>query len=91
MTPFSCPLNEGRGVNPGELYAVEVRDGRSVLTLRFPTPEYEAEFGECRRYLLDRVTVDADLHSPIDPRPLGPRYAELRRRRVILDVPLRYL
>ncbi len=76
-------------VNP--LYAVEVRDGRSVLTLRFPTPEYEAEFGECRRYLPDRVTVDADLHGPIDPRRLGPRYAELRRRRVILDLPLRYL
>ena len=76
-------------VNP--IYAVEVRDGRSVLTLRFPTPEYEAEFGDCRRYLSDRLTVDADLSDPIDPRRLGPRYAELRRRRVILDVPRRYL
>ena len=76
-------------VNP--LYAVEVRDGRSVLTLRFPTPEYEAEFGDCRRYLPDRLTVDADLSGPIDPSRLGLRYADLRRRRVVLDVPLRYL
>ena len=76
-------------VNP--LYAVEVHDGRSVLTLRFPTPEYEAEFGHCRRYLPDRVTVDADVSGPIEPRQLGPRYAELRRRRVILDLPPRYL
>ena len=76
-------------VNP--LYAVEVRNGRSVLTLRFPTPEYEDEFGHCRRYLPERLTVDANLSGPIDPRRLGPRYAELRRRRVILDVPRRYL
>ena len=76
-------------VNP--LYAVEVRGGRSTLTLRFPTPEYEAEFGDCRRYLPDRVTVDADVRGPIGPRQLGPRYAELRRRRVILDLPRRYL
>ena len=76
-------------VNP--LYVVEVRDGRSVLTLRFPTPEYEDEFGDCRRYLPDQVTVDTDLRGPIDPRQLGPRYLELRRRRVILDVPRRYL
>ncbi len=76
-------------VNP--LYTVEVRDGRSVLTLRFPTAEYEAEFAHCRRYLPDRVTVDGDLRGPVDPRQLGPRGAELRRRRVILDVPRRYL
>ena len=76
-------------VNP--LYMVDVRDGRSALTLRFPTPEYEDEFGDCRRYLPDRLTVDADLSGPIDPRRLGPRYAELRRRRVLLDVPRRYL
>ena len=76
-------------VNP--LYAVEVRNGRSVLTLRFPTPEYEEEFGHCRRYLPERVAVDADLRGPIEPQRLGPRYTELRRRRVILDLPPRYL
>ena len=76
-------------VNP--LYAVEVGGGRSVLSLRFPTREYEEEFGHCRRYLPARVAVDADLRGPIEPRQLGPRYVELRRRRVILDLPPRYL
>ena len=76
-------------VNP--LYAVEVRGGRSLLTLRFPTAEYEEEFGQCRRYLPDRLTVDGDLRGRIDPRQLGPRCEELRRRRVILDLPPRYL
>ena len=90
-----APTSEPAGVagvlavNP--LYDVAVRDGRSVLTLRFPTPEYEDEFGGCRRYLPDRVTVDGDLSGPIDPRRLGPRHAELRRRRVVLDLPPRYL
>ncbi len=76
-------------VNP--LYQVEARDGRSVLTLRFPTPEYEQEFGHCRRYLPERLTVDGDVRGRIDPRQLGPRCEELRRRRVILDLPPRYL
>ena len=76
-------------VNP--LYAVDVRHGRSVLTLQFPTPEYEEEFSHCRRYLPEQVAVDADLRGPIEPRQLGPRYVELRRRRVILDLPPRYL
>lgn len=76
-------------VNP--LYEIEVRGGRSMLTLRFPTPEYEEEFGHCRRYLPDRLTVDADLRGTIEPRRLGPRYPGLRRRKVILDLPRRYL
>ncbi len=75
-------------VNP--LYRVEKSGGSSVLTLEFPTPEYEAEFGACRRYLPDRVTVDADLTGPIRKESLGARYAELRDRRVLIDAPARY-
>ncbi len=75
-------------VNP--LYQVERRDGRSMLTLTFPTPEYEAEFGSCRCYLPDTLTVDADLAGAVDPATLGSRYPELRRRRVLIDVPPHY-
>jgi hypothetical protein len=75
-------------VNP--LYRVERRNGRTTLTLTFPTPEYEEEFGACRRYLPETVTVRADLTGVIDPAALGPDYAELRRRRVLLDLPPRY-
>ena len=75
-------------VNP--LYRVERRDSRSTLTLTFPTPEYEAEFGACRCYLPDTVTVDADLAGALDPATLESRYPELRRRRVLIDAPPRY-
>lgn len=75
-------------VNP--LYRVERRGGSSILTLTFPTPEYEEEFGACRRYLPDRVTVDADLTGTILPGMLGSRHDDLRRRRIIIDAPPHY-
>ena len=75
-------------VNP--LYRVDYRDGVSRLTLTFPTPEYEEEFGLAKRYLPASVTVDADLRGAIIPADVGDRHAELRRRRVLLDLPSRY-
>jgi uncharacterized protein YbaR (Trm112 family) len=75
-------------VNP--LYGVEWREGTSILTLRFPTPEYEAEFGACRRYLPDTVTVEANLTGRVEPAMLGTRCKDLRRQRVLIDVPPRY-
>ncbi len=75
-------------VNP--LYTVERRDESSVLTLTFPTPEYEEEFGACREYLPETVTIKADLTGPITPAALGPDYRELRRRLVIIDAPPHY-
>ena len=75
-------------VNP--LYRVERRHGRSILTLGFPTPEYEAEFGACRRYLPDTLTVDVDLTGRLEPAMLGARYENLRRRRVLIDAPPHY-
>jgi uncharacterized protein YbaR (Trm112 family) len=75
-------------VNP--LYRVERRAGSSILTLTFPTPEYEQEFGACRRYLPDTVIVDADLTGTILPGMLGSAGEELRRRRVIIDAPPHY-
>jgi uncharacterized protein YbaR (Trm112 family) len=75
-------------VNP--LYRVERRGDSSILTLEFPTPEYEAEFSECRRYLPERVTVEADLTGPITPEAVGSAYEELRDRRVLIDTPVGY-
>jgi uncharacterized protein YbaR (Trm112 family) len=92
---FRCyPVDEPTGVagelvvNP--LYAVTPRDGRSELTLTFPTPEYEEEFGGCRRYMPDTLTLPGDLSRPLRPEQFGDEYEELRRRRVLLDVPRRY-
>ena len=79
---------EGVIVNP--LYTMVARNGRSVLTLQFPTPEYAEEFEDCRRYLPTEVTIDADLTSRLDPTLIGPRYDDLRRRRILIDAPPRY-
>ena len=75
-------------VNP--LYRVERQGQSSLLTLTFPTPEYEEEFGACKRYLPATLTIDADLTSPIAPATLGSALADLRRRRIILDAPPYY-
>lgn len=79
-------------VNP--LYALTRRPGSTVLALTFPTPEYAAEFGGCRRYLPDVVEVAADLTGPLDEAglraTLGATYDDLRRRRVLMDAPPRY-
>ena len=75
-------------VNP--LYRIDPQGDTSVLTLTFPTPEYEEEFGACKQYLPSTVTVPGDLTGAIVPGALGPQYDELRRRRVIIDAPPDY-
>jgi hypothetical protein len=75
-------------VNP--LYRIAVDGTRSVLTLRFPTPEYEEEFGACRRYLPETLIVDADLSAPLSAATPGLDVDALRRRRVLIDAPPRY-
>ena len=75
-------------VNP--LYAVTQSGGRAELALTFPTPEYEEEFGGCRRYMPDSLTLPGDLSRPLRPEVFGNQYEDLRRRRVLLDVPHRY-
>lgn len=79
-------------VNP--LYALRRDGAATVLTLAFPTPEYEEEFGACRRYLPETLTVAADLTGPLDAPALaahlGAVYDDLRRRLVLIDAPARY-
>jgi len=86
--PVAQRVNGELQVNP--LYRVGRHGGSSILTLTFPTPEYEEEFGACRRYLPNRVTVDADLTGRILPDMLGPQGDDLRRRRIIIDAPPHY-
>ena len=75
-------------VNP--LYRVDYAEGISQLTLAFPSREYEDEFALGRRYLPAIVTVEADLRDPTTPAALGSHYHELRRRRILIDVPRDY-
>jgi uncharacterized protein YbaR (Trm112 family)/SAM-dependent methyltransferase len=83
-----CEILGELKVNP--LYRVDPQGDSSVLTLTFPTPEYEEEFGACRQYLPSTVTVPGDLTARIVPAALGAQYDELRRRRVIIDAPPDY-
>ena len=87
--PYQIPKillgDETLQVNP--LYRVESSSNGSVLTLTFPSSDYEKEFGECRRYLPTTVRVSVDLRDGISPEMFGVDYPDLRRRRVIIDVP----
>jgi uncharacterized protein YbaR (Trm112 family) len=76
-------------VNP--LYRVEQNGAQAALTLTFPTPEYEEEFGSVRRYLPDTLTLEADLGGRLHPAQFGSAYTDLRRRRILLDTPPHYL
>jgi len=75
-------------VNP--LYRIEHTGGATTLTLEFPTPEYEEEFGACRRYMPERLTLPGRVEREAAADAFGTRYAELRARRVLLDAPARY-
>ncbi len=80
-----------RGVlrlNP--LYTVERQGDRLLCTLTFPSDEYAEEFGAVRRYLPDRWETAVDVRGVVEPGAFGDRLVELRRRRILLDVPARY-
>ena len=75
-------------LNP--LYASEVDGDQVRLRLVFPSPEYEDEYGDCRRYLpeelvLDLRALDALVQDRVSADPL-----DLVRRRVVLDLPRGY-
>jgi uncharacterized protein YbaR (Trm112 family)/SAM-dependent methyltransferase len=82
-------LPHRRAINP--LYRSERTGGRCVLTLAFPSDEYEQEFGGCKAYLPPRVEISA---SQLDGWLAGEtdgQYADWAARRVILELPERYL
>ena len=84
----SRPLGTFR-INP--LYHTE-RDGRRLrLHLRFPSADYEAEYGACRRYLPDETEVELAAWEALETgaSPAGD-LVDLIRRRVILDLPRNY-
>ena len=75
-------------VNP--LYDVEREGDRVKLRLRFPSEDYEQEYGACRQYLPDDATVHRAAFDALPAPVVPPALAELARRRVILDLPKRY-
>ncbi len=87
LTDPSTARGEFR-VNP--LYASEADGERVRLRLRFPSEDYEQEYGAARLYLAEEVTVDRAALAALPASALPPGLADLARRRVVLDLPKRY-
>jgi hypothetical protein len=60
------------------------------LRLRFPSDDYEQEYGACRLYLPEEVALDAAVTASLAAGRLSPEIVELVRRKVIVDLPKRY-
>ena len=82
------PLKGEYRINP--LYAAEERGDRVTLRLRFPSDDYEDEYGACRQYLPDEVVVDRASIDALGTGRLPAAPTDLLRRRVVLDLPKRY-
>ena len=81
------PAGELR-LNP--LYAVTRDSDRLRLRLKFPDSEYEDEYGACRRYLPEEITLGRDAIAVIEGGRISGDIADLLRRKVIVDLPKRY-
>jgi uncharacterized protein YbaR (Trm112 family) len=75
-------------INP--LYEIQDLGDALQLRLSFPDEDYAAEFGACREYLPDAVTIDRASLAAMAAGGLTPELEALLRRRVILDLPRRY-
>ena len=75
-------------VNP--LYVAEPDGERVRLRLRFPSEDYEQEYAASRTYLADDVSVDRGALAALPASRLPAGLADLARRRVVLDLPVRY-
>jgi hypothetical protein len=86
--PPPAPAAGELRINP--LYSVEDDGERLRLRLGFPSEDYEQEYGACRQYLPEELTLDrsavASLHSGL----VAGELSELVRRKVIVDLPKRY-
>ena len=60
------------------------------LRLRFPSEDYEQEYGACREYLPDELTLDPAVTASLATGRVTPEIADLVRRKVIVDLPKRY-
>jgi len=75
-------------INP--LYAL-APDGDGVrLRLEFPNEEYADEYGACRQYLPETLTLGQSVIDSLATGRVSGELIELVRRKVIVDLPKRY-
>ena len=65
-------------------------DDRVRLRLQFPNSDYADEYGACREYLPDEVSVSRATLDTLPATSVTGELADLARRRVVLDLPRRY-
>src|SRR5204863_1232482 len=74
-------------LNP--LYAARPNDARVDLQLQFPSDDYADEYGACREYLPEQVSVEREAIAVLPAETLPQPLAPLAAKRVILDLPKR--
>jgi uncharacterized protein YbaR (Trm112 family) len=84
----AAPLRGELRVNP--LYAAEEDGNQLRLRLRFPSSDYEDEYGACRQYLPDTLVLDRASLRAIADGGISAEMSDLIRRRVLVDLPRRY-
>ena len=75
-------------INP--LYALEPDGDRVRLRLEFPNEEYADEYGACRQYLPETLTLERSAIDSLATGRVSGELIELVRRKVIVDLPKRY-
>jgi hypothetical protein len=75
-------------INP--LYALEPDGDRVRLRLEFPNEEYADEYGACRQYLPETLTLERSALADLAAGKASAELSELLRRKVIVDLPTRY-
>lgn len=88
--PLAAPAAARGELRVNPLYAVEADGERLRLRLRFPSDDYEQEYGACRRYLPDEATIDRAALSRLERGDADGELADLVRAKVIVDLPKRY-
>jgi hypothetical protein len=69
---------------------VETNGDVLKLHLRFPTADYEDEYGACRRYLPDELTLPRSTITTMRDGIPTDELSDLLRRHVIVDLPNKY-
>lgn len=75
-------------VNP--LYVTSQEGDEVRLTLRFPSDDYEQEYGACRQYLPAEVVVTSAALAALPAQNVPPSLEALARQRVVIDLPKQY-
>ena len=88
LTPPGLLGGEWR-INP--LYTLKSHGERIHGTLTFPSPDYEDEYGACRRYLPDEIVIDRSALATLQSGGASADLTDLIRRRAIVALPKGYV